>query len=64
VDFQQALELLNETSIQLSAFAASCSDEALNKRITYRNLAGQEFTNPFHEILMHVVNHSTYHAAS
>jgi len=29
--------------------------------ITYRNFQGVEFTQPFGEIALHVVNHGTYH---
>jgi uncharacterized damage-inducible protein DinB len=38
------------------------SDEAfLQKMITYKNLKGLEFTQPVWQILLHVVNHATFH---
>ncbi|MFZ4508935.1 MAG: DinB family protein [Fimbriimonas sp.] len=33
----------------------------LDRLITYKNLSGDEFTQPFHEIARHVINHGTYH---
>lgn len=39
----------------------SATDESLAVNIAYRNLRGQEFTTPLHQVLMHVANHGTYH---
>ncbi len=33
----------------------------LHSKLTYKNFAGDEFTQPLYEILQHVFNHSTYH---
>jgi uncharacterized damage-inducible protein DinB len=37
-------------------------DEAgLHKNFSYKNTKNISFANPFYEIIMHVMNHSTYH---
>jgi uncharacterized damage-inducible protein DinB len=38
-------------------------NSSLEKDITYKNVAGDEFTNRVEDILLHVCNHSTYHRA-
>lgn len=43
------------------AFLASITDDALDRLVVYRNLAGVSSTNPLWQLLRHVVNHSTYH---
>ena len=43
------------------AFLGGLSDADLARPMTYRNLAGSEFTQPLGELLRHVVNHATYH---
>ncbi|MDZ4824332.1 MAG: DinB family protein [Flavobacteriales bacterium] len=35
--------------------------DALEKRVTYKNTKGQEFTNPVSEILTHLCLHQQYH---
>ncbi|MBL7929633.1 MAG: DinB family protein [Bacteroidia bacterium] len=49
--FMESTEKLAELGLQLDA----------EKLITYKNLSGKEFTNKVWHILMHVVNHGTYH---
>jgi len=43
------------------AYLDGLVDADLTRPVTYRNLAGNEFTQPLGEILRHVVNHATYH---
>ena len=43
------------------AYLDELGDIDLARSLTYRNLAGDEFTQPLGEILRHVVNHGTYH---
>ena len=35
----------------------------IKEMIIYKNASGEPFTNAIHDILFHVVNHSTYHRA-
>jgi uncharacterized damage-inducible protein DinB len=35
----------------------------MKEMIIYKNASGEPFTNAIHDILFHVVNHSTYHRA-
>ncbi|MCM8568082.1 damage-inducible protein DinB [Gramella jeungdoensis] len=38
-----------------------CERSDLNKKISYTNSKGEQYQNSIHEILFHIVNHSTYH---
>lgn len=42
-------------------FLATLGDADLVRPLTYRTMAGHEFTQPLGEVLRHVVNHGTYH---
>ncbi|ARA94679.1 hypothetical protein AWN76_016980 [Rhodothermaceae bacterium RA] len=42
---------------------ASCTTEALDEPIAYRNSKGVAFTSTLGEIALHVVNHGTHHRA-
>lgn len=37
------------------------TDEAIEQPVFYKNLNGQEFNAPAFEIILHCMNHSTYH---
>jgi len=57
-------ELMNQlltTSSQLIEFTETSSESFLQTSVTYKNLAGDEFTNTVADILQHVINHSTFH---
>jgi uncharacterized damage-inducible protein DinB len=43
------------------AFLEGLDEADLARPLTYRNLAGNEFTQPLGDLLRHVVNHATYH---
>jgi len=43
------------------AFLEGLADDDLDRPLTYRTLAGDEFTQPLGDLLRHVVNHATYH---
>ena len=45
----------------LRAYLASLSEEALARPLTYTNLKGQSWTYPLGKVLLHVINHQTYH---
>ncbi len=42
-------------------FLASLDDAAVQRRVPYRRLDGSEHESRLSELLLHVVNHSTYH---
>jgi uncharacterized damage-inducible protein DinB len=42
-------------------FLSSVTEESLNAPITYKNTKDDTFTYPLWQILMHAVNHSSYH---
>jgi len=46
---------------QQKAYLDRLPDADLARPLTYRSLAGHEYTQPMGELLRHVVNHSTYH---
>jgi uncharacterized damage-inducible protein DinB len=41
----------------------SLKDADLDKRIKYLNTKGEEFVNTIRDIIIHIINHSTYHRA-
>lgn len=36
-------------------------DTDLDRVVTYKNIRGQEFTQPLHELLQHLITHNMYH---
>ena len=46
---------------QRRAFLATLDDESLARPLSYRTLGGSSFTNRLFDVLLHVVNHSSYH---
>lgn len=43
------------------AYLAGLTGSELAAPLAYRNMAGQEYSQPLAELLRHVVNHGTYH---
>jgi len=46
---------------ELASFVAEQTAESLKKPLAYRNLKGDPFTYPLGHLMLHAVNHSTYH---
>lgn len=44
-----------------SGFIDDLSEERLQQIVEYRNTAGTSLSAPLHQLMRHVVNHSTYH---
>jgi uncharacterized damage-inducible protein DinB len=44
-----------------SSYLASLTDGGLEQVVSYRNLAGQAYSNRLCDLMRHVVNHSTHH---
>jgi len=45
----------------LAGFVAEQTEESLAKPLTYKNLKGDTFSYPLGQLMLHTVNHSTYH---
>jgi uncharacterized damage-inducible protein DinB len=46
---------------RMIAFAKNLDEGGVNRIIAYKNLAGQAFESPIWQIILHVVNHGSYH---
>jgi uncharacterized damage-inducible protein DinB len=46
---------------ELAAFVAAQTEESLAKPLAYKNLKGDSFSYPLGQLMLHLVNHSTYH---
>jgi Uncharacterized protein conserved in bacteria len=58
-NIEEAGNYMNNLQSQIREYLLSVHD--MEKSVTYRNTAGQEFRNSIAEIVQHVVNHGTYH---
>jgi uncharacterized damage-inducible protein DinB len=45
----------------LAAFVGDQTEESVAKPLTYKNLKGESLTYPLGHLMLHAVNHSTYH---
>lgn len=43
------------------AFVESLTDARMDEKVSYRNVKGEPWTYGLSELLVHIVNHSTYH---
>jgi uncharacterized damage-inducible protein DinB len=55
------VENLRAVERERAALLDTLTDAELQKDLSYRNMAGEPFTNRLGELMSHVVNHSTYH---
>ncbi|MBS1764063.1 MAG: DinB family protein [Bacteroidetes bacterium] len=53
--------LLKENNASIRDYVSALTEEALQRKITYRNTKGVEYSNSIQEIIMHLVNHESYH---
>lgn len=58
---QQLKDAWTKLHEALEAYYRALADADFGKNVTYKNLAGKEFTTPIGLILLHVFNHGTYH---
>ncbi len=58
---QTLVELLPLNDKNTEATVEVLKSKALEERIDYVNSQGQKFENSIHEILIHLLNHFTYH---
>ena len=61
LSFDECVAVAHENAESMRKLVGSMSEEDLDKRITYRNSAGAEFTTGLEDILMHVAMHGSYH---
>lgn len=55
------MQKLSEIEADRATFLRGLTDEDLERPLAYRNLRGEEYSQPLGDQLLHVVNHSTYH---
>lgn len=60
-DLNEAKELMFAVQSKWHKLLDRLSDEMLASKVTYRNIKGAEYRQPVSEILLHVINHGTYH---
>jgi uncharacterized damage-inducible protein DinB len=46
---------------ELFEFVVAQTEDSLAKPLTYKNLKGDSFSYPLGQLMLHLVNHSTYH---
>ena len=50
-----------EIELECASLLAALRSESLGDELHYESTGGEQFEQPLHEILLHVINHSTYH---
>lgn len=50
-----------EVHDRMIAFMKNLDESGVNRIIAYKNLAGEAFESPIWQIILHVVNHGSYH---
>lgn len=59
--FDECKRLAAENAAEYQRLAAELTPESRERRITYRNSAGDQFTSTLEDILTHVSLHGAYH---
>lgn len=59
----ESLSTINALNYELTHPFLTGTEKDLNTLINYTNTKGQSYTNSVRDILLHIVNHSTYHRA-
>lgn len=59
--FSEACIRLLRQSVDMEELIKNSDEAFLHKMISYKNLKGLEFSQPVWQILLHVVNHATFH---
>ena len=59
--FKDGVEGFYKASQGMIDLVNNSSEEDFEKDIVYRNIAGAEFNNKLYKIIMHCMNHSTFH---
>ena len=56
-----AIDSFLNSSGEFAALIKGFNEEVIKNNIQYKNIEGKEFTNTIADIVMHVMNHSTFH---
>jgi uncharacterized damage-inducible protein DinB len=63
--FKGSIQLLSDALLQVDQqwldWVAQKNDASLMQELSYQNLRGEHFRQPFYQLLQHIFNHSTYH---
>jgi uncharacterized damage-inducible protein DinB len=60
-DVDELENVLRGVERERRSLLESLDDAAASSPLSYRNMAGESFHNRLSDVLLHVVNHSTYH---
>jgi len=60
-DYESLTARLSEVQADRASFLASLKEIDLGRPITYRNIKGEQSQSILADLLLHLVNHSTYH---
>jgi uncharacterized damage-inducible protein DinB len=60
-DLLDCVQLLMQTNNSWEAFLNQCTDQDFTRSIQYQNTQHQPFESTIQEIVVHLINHSTYH---
>lgn len=61
VGYDELVVLWREHEMEQAAFIDRVTDEQLAQPLGYVNTRGESFRAPLHQLVRHVVNHSSYH---
>lgn len=55
------IEKILKTSKEFYDFVKNENEDFFNRICTYKNTRGEEFSQPFSELILHCMNHSSFH---
>ncbi len=60
-DLSAMLQFWFTQSGQLATLVQACDEDRLKEVLVYKNLKGTTFKHELYRVVMHIVNHATYH---
>ncbi|MBZ0263103.1 DinB family protein [bacterium] len=60
-DIEECVAQYGEVNTAWRSYIAALDESEISRDLTYFDIKGREFTNPVVDIIMHVINHGTYH---
>lgn len=63
IPYSEFTDILNIIHENWKTFLKEKDAKSLRKNIDYKNTSGDKYQNTLEEILIHIINHSTYHRA-